>query len=338
MTRLEKNNPRWFLIILVILVIFSNLMDKSVSATTVIGTVTILPIPPMTVNPTSGSGGEKVTVMGLNFLPNQIINLIFTDANGNSFHLGQVMADRDGAFIKIIKVPYDAHPGSATISAKLIDVTVSSTKFMVLFPIITLNPISGDGGTRVTITGSGFAIDQKVSLFIGHGTYRNLTPLDIVDTNSDGSFTTKINIPSNFSVGDYIISARENINHDIYSAAVFSILPSDTTTILSSSRNPSILGQSVTFTAKILSDVLNDKEDDSDYNAVTPTIGTVTFTIDGVTQPSVALSGGKAILTSSLLSLGTHIIMAKYSGDANFAQSSSSPFIQKIIQTNTPDK
>ncbi len=89
-------------------------------------------------------------------------------------------------------------------------------------------------------------------------------------------------------------------------------LPSveNSTTTVTSSPNPSTFGQSVTFTAVVVSQGI----------PVTPT-GTVTFTIDGQAEPAVPISvvGGdaQATFTLSTLAVGQHTVSAAYGGDAN---------------------
>ena len=77
---------------------------------------------------------------------------------------------------------------------------------------------------------------------------------------------------------------------------------------MSSSANPSTVGQPVTFTAVVTA---------PSYQG-TPT-GTVTFTIDGQAQTPVtlALVGGsdQAQFTTSTLAAGSHTVSAAYSGD-----------------------
>ncbi|MDX3232652.1 Ig-like domain-containing protein [Streptomyces sp. ME19-01-6] len=91
--------------------------------------------------------------------------------------------------------------------------------------------------------------------------------------------------------------------------------PAATTTTVSSSPNPSVVGQPVTFTANVS---VNPPA------TGTPT-GTVTFVISGAgggtfTQP---LSGGQATLTLSTLGAGSHTVTATYNPDTpNFLTSS----------------
>ncbi|MDD5453373.1 MAG: Ig-like domain repeat protein [Candidatus Bipolaricaulis sp.] len=91
-----------------------------------------------------------------------------------------------------------------------------------------------------------------------------------------------------------------------------------TTTSLESDVNPSVYGQSVTFTATV---------------SPTPDGGTVTFK-DGGTDISgpvaVSTTSGKAQFSTSSLSVGTHSITAEYSGTANYNPSTSSPLTQTV--------
>jgi hypothetical protein len=84
------------------------------------------------------------------------------------------------------------------------------------------------------------------------------------------------------------------------------------TTALTSSANPSVFGQAVTFTAAVSS------------AGGTPT-GNVTFRSDGSPLGSpVGLTGGLATLQISALPSGTHTVTADYGGDANLAPSTGS--------------
>jgi hypothetical protein len=90
-----------------------------------------------------------------------------------------------------------------------------------------------------------------------------------------------------------------------------------TTTALTSSLNPSNVGQSVTFTASVAPQF---------SGTVT---GTVTF-YDGTTAlKTVGLSGGVAKYTTSTLSSGSHTITSTYNGNVDF-DSSSASLTQKV--------
>jgi hypothetical protein len=87
------------------------------------------------------------------------------------------------------------------------------------------------------------------------------------------------------------------------------VQPAGTVTTVSSSANPSIPGQHVTFTATVSS------------GAGIPA-GTIQFDVDGISVATVALNAsGQATFTTSTLTLGNHPVLASYSGNANFSPS-----------------
>src|SRR5207249_4636951 len=88
--------------------------------------------------------------------------------------------------------------------------------------------------------------------------------------------------------------------------------------VVTSSNNPSIVGTAVTFTASVTS-------------PVTGTLtGTVTFQDGASALGTGTLSGGTATFTTSGLTAGTHSITAIYGGDANFAGSTSPVLTQTV--------
>lgn len=116
-------------------------------------------------------------------------------------------------------------------------------------------------------------------------------------------------------------SANTGSTSNTVSQVVNAPVASPTTTAVVSSRNPSTLGQTVTFTATV--------------TGSSPT-GTVQFSDGGVNLGApVSLAGGVAAFTTSSLSLGTHSIVAAYGGDgANLA--STSPTLSQSVASVTP--
>jgi hypothetical protein len=107
------------------------------------------------------------------------------------------------------------------------------------------------------------------------------------------------------------------------SAALSQIVERASTIKVSSSSLGAVFGQTATFTATV-----------SVSGAGTPT-GTVTF-LDGTrvlgTRP---VSGGKAALSLSNLTVGTHSISVRYSGNSTFAASTSTALKQNVALANT---
>ncbi|MCK9916401.1 Ig-like domain repeat protein [Microbacteriaceae bacterium K1510] len=104
-------------------------------------------------------------------------------------------------------------------------------------------------------------------------------------------------------------------------AQTINALPATTTT-LTSSANPSILGQTVTFTAHVTS------------GSGTPT-GTVTFYDGATTLGTGTLAAGVATFQTGALASGARTITALYGGDANFA-GSTSPTLAQTVNATSP--
>jgi uncharacterized protein YhjY with autotransporter beta-barrel domain len=98
-----------------------------------------------------------------------------------------------------------------------------------------------------------------------------------------------------------------------------------TVATLTSGPNPSVFGQSVTFTATVSA---------AAPGTGTPT-GSVTFKDGGTTIGSGTLSGGQATFTTTALAVGGHSITAVYGGDTNSAGSTSSTLTQTVNQEST---
>lgn len=101
-------------------------------------------------------------------------------------------------------------------------------------------------------------------------------------------------------------------------AATLTVNTAAVTTAITSSKNPTVFGQAVTFLTTV--------------NATTGTpTGNVTF-LDGASSLGTATldSTGAASFTTSALGVGTHTVTASYSGDSNFNANTSSPFTQIV--------
>lgn len=136
---------------------------------------------------------------------------------------------------------------------------------------------------------------------------------------SSASCTTSI-----LSVGMHSITATfggDTQNIGSTSNVLMQQVLAATTTTLTSSKNSSTFGQNVTFTSTV--------------TGQSPT-GTVTFK-EGATEicTAVALSGTSAACTTSSLSIGSHSILATYSGDTENAGSNSNTLIQQVKAPST---
>jgi hypothetical protein len=121
-------------------------------------------------------------------------------------------------------------------------------------------------------------------------------------------------------------SGDANYQANTSSALAQQVGKASTQTTLASSANPSVYGQTVTFTATV---------SPGDGG------GTVAFSSDGTTIPTCSAQAVsstapfKATCTTTGLSVGTHAITAVYSGDANYQGSSSAAFSQAVNKAPT---
>jgi hypothetical protein len=98
------------------------------------------------------------------------------------------------------------------------------------------------------------------------------------------------------------------------------VTASTSTTALVSSKNPSSLGDAVTFTATVTSPALGVATGSVAFNDGTTSLGNVTLDTNGA-----------ANLTTSALTVGTHAITAAYGGDSNYAASTSTTLSQVVL-------
>src|SRR5450755_1103789 len=111
----------------------------------------------------------------------------------------------------------------------------------------------------------------------------------------------------------------------LLTASTLSATPATTATMLSSSLNPSMYGQTVKFTALVNSNL-----------GAPPDGEPVTFLQGSMTIGTAALSRGSAVFSVSTLKPGgVDNIKAVYQGDTNFAPSTSNTVAQVVTQSST---
>jgi hypothetical protein len=127
---------------------------------------------------------------------------------------------------------------------------------------------------------------------------------------TSGPATVVGNMLTITGVGSVTVMASQAGNNFYVPATAsqtFAVIPASTTTTVTSSLNPSVYGQAVTFTATVT-------------GAGNPT-GSVTWSAN-TGCGATAVSAGAASCTTSSLAPGTDAVMAAYSGDTNHVGSS----------------
>ncbi len=191
---------------------------------------------------------------------------------------------------------------------------------------VTLGDVNGDGRLDI-VTVNFTSNDSSVLLGNGNGTFQ-----------TQQTFATGIG-PSSVTLGDVNGDGRLDIlaanyvnnnasvllNSLAFTGQTYTVVTSTpTTTVLSSSTNPSVFGQSVTFTATVTG------------SSGTPT-GTVTFKNGANTLGTGTLNGsGIATFSTSALAVGgPYSITAVYGGDSSNLTSTSSATSQVVNQAGT---
>jgi hypothetical protein len=137
-----------------------------------------------------------------------------------------------------------------------------------------------------------------------------LGTVPLVDGHAD--FTTSFATSGTRSV-TATYSATGNFSGSTSETLRQTVAKDTTTTVLTSSQNPSSLGQSVTFQATV---------SPANGNSGQPPVGTVTFKVGSTVLATVTLNGSTATYTTSNLSKGSDKITGAYNGSAEFNKSS----------------
>ena len=196
-------------------------------------------------------------------------------------------------------------------------------------PVVTSS--APPGGTRGTAYSFTVTTTAKPSLAVGSTGAGD--PLPNAFTITSGALPTGLSIngssgaitgtPSAAGTFTGNIGASNLVGTPASQAFSMVIAKTTTSTALGSSINPTVFGQSTTFTATVSA------------GFGTPT-GTVTFK-DGVTTIGgpVTLAGGVATFATAALATGGHSITAVYNGDANNFTSTSSIVSQTVNKDST---
>ena len=140
--------------------------------------------PAITINPTNGPIGSLVNVTGSGFAATQPVAIKFAGATVVTIP-ANLNTDNYGFFSASFVVPTGQMAGGKNINAS--DATLNSaTSTFAITPSIFLSPSSGNVGSTVTISGSGFAGNSALTAKFAGST---ITLGGTINTNSSGGFT-----------------------------------------------------------------------------------------------------------------------------------------------------
>lgn len=176
-------------------------------------------------------------------------------------------------------------------------------------------------GQAVTFTATVAPIAPGAGTPAGTVTFKDGAAMLGTATLSDG---TAMLTTATLSTGNHAISVSYAGDANFTASASASgiqVVKAASSVTITSSASPSVYGQSITFTANV--------------SAATTPAGTVTF-LDGTrTIGTKSLAQGRAILTLTNLSAGSHSITALYNGNASTAGNVSPPLTQVVNAADT---
>ncbi len=173
----------------------------------------------------------------------------------------------------------------------------------------TISPSSATGAVQFKIDGAPFGSTVPVS----GGT-------------ATSGVTSSLTLGNHTVTADYAHTGSFNDSSGTLNGGQ-AVNKANTSTTVSSSQNPSVFAQSVTFTANISVAVPG--------SGAIPNGETVTFKDGLTTLGTGTTSGGSATFSTSSLSVTSHSITAVYAGDTNFNGGTSSTLSQVVNKADT---
>ena len=214
-------------------------------------------------------------------------------------------------------------PSTSKTVATLISIAVTTTTISAnVNPVLTGSPVI----LTATVTGNGGVPGGSITFFDGTASLGSST----VAGTSANSSVASISL-STLASGVHTITAKylgDTDDQSSLSAPLSLSVVQQTGVTLTSSANPSLLTDSVTFTATVSNGVSGGGPS-----------GTVTLTDGGATVGTATL-GASGVVTFTVASptLGSHTMVASYSGDSDNKPAVSPTLIQKVVlrpTTNT---
>jgi hypothetical protein len=165
--------------------------------------ITFTILPKVTITPTLAAVGDQITISGTGFAASQSVTIYFDDTSTSSATTDSLGTVSQTSFT----VPASAW-GSHTIRIQDASGNYATATFSTKQGI-TLTPTSGPIGTMVTVSGKGFNANTGITITLDDVPVTTTT----VITDTDGSFSTTLNIPAS-SGGAHQIKASDGTNID----------------------------------------------------------------------------------------------------------------------------
>ena len=167
--------------------------------------------PEITISPTSGSAGVPVTISGTGFGDRSDVTIFL----GND-EVATKTTDRYGSFEVTFNVPV-LGPGTYEIVAEDEDDNSGTAEFTIASSG-SISSTTGNIGTELTISGSGFIASRKVTVKY------DTTPVATATADASGDFSATFTVPQS-KYGAHTITATDDTNSEQFSFTVESTPP-----------------------------------------------------------------------------------------------------------------
>lgn len=164
----------------------------------------VYPSSGITISPSQGPVGTRVTVKGGNFGAETVVI---------SFQNIKVAkaTTKNGGFQTSFSIPKTALIGYDTIRAIGSTTGHSVSLPLIVIPTLTISPTSGPAGTVITITGAQFTTANTVLLTFSNPATGTFNIIGTVNVSSTGTISSTYKIPTGLSNGStYFITAQDN--------------------------------------------------------------------------------------------------------------------------------
>ncbi|HEX7476053.1 MAG TPA: IPT/TIG domain-containing protein [Dehalococcoidales bacterium] len=188
----------------------------------------------------SGAVGTIIQISGAGYTPGSTYTLIF---GTNNILAGTI--NTGGSFFYTLNVPpfpAGTYPITATTSAG--DATTPAN--FTILPSISLSTISGQVGSQVTITGSGFAASVTVYIYLDDN------PLTGIQTATNGAFSSSsIQIPETYAGSSHTFKVSDSLNTAYSTFTINPKLIANPTTLASGTNQLTISGTGFSASSSI---------------------------------------------------------------------------------------
>jgi hypothetical protein len=167
------------------------------------------------ISPTSASVGATVTVTGNGFRASQTVTVTY-DTVAVTTNPSPLVTNANGSFTATFAVP--AGP-SGSHNVIVNDGFYSATLTISSLAGVKVNPASGNVGTQITISGSGFGTSRTININL------DTTQLGTATSDANGSFTSTLNVPAS-ARGAHAIAITDGANTGTAAFAITSSIKS----------------------------------------------------------------------------------------------------------------